>query len=67
MKVSELIRFLETQPQDLTVVYRCYSEQAVLEADEIKIKELCLARPDGWVHDARPDKPLCQYLVLPGN
>ena len=67
MKVSELIEFLKTQPQDLTVVFRCYSEHAVLKANEINIQELCPPRADGWVHDARPDKPLCRYLVLPGN
>lgn len=67
MKVSELIEFLKTQPQDLRVVYECHSEQILLDASEIKIEELCVPRPDGWVHDKRPDKPTETYLVLPGN
>ncbi len=67
MKVSELISFLQTQPQHLTVVYRLHSEQALLEVADITVKELCVARDDGWVHDKRPDQPAQTYLVLPGN
>lgn len=67
MNVRELIEFLQTQPQDLLVVYKCYSEQLLLEADEIKIEHFCVPRPDGWVHDFRPDKPSQPYLLFPGN
>jgi hypothetical protein len=67
MKVSQLIAFLKTQPQDIDVCYRCCSEQVLLEADQIKVKHLCEPRPDGWVHDARPDKPTTAYLLFPGN
>lgn len=67
MNVSELISFLQTQPQHLTVVYRIHSEQCVLEKDEIEIRDLCEPRPDGWVHDKRPDKATQFFLVLPGN
>ncbi len=67
MKVSELIDFLKTQPQELTVVYCCYSEQCMLDAESIKIEELGLEREDGWVHNPRPDKPTKKYLVFPGN
>lgn len=67
MTVAELIAFLQTQPQDLPVVYQLYSEQALLKADDIHIERLCEPRPDGWVHHARQDKPLQSYLVLPGN
>ena len=67
MTVSQLIDFLKTQPQDLPVCYRCMSEQVMLEAQKIDIEDLCLPRPDGWVHDKRPDKPTQTYLVLPGN
>ncbi len=67
MKVSELITFLQTQPQHLTVVYRLHSEQALLEETDMTIEELCHPREDGWVHSARPDKPKQTYLVLPGN
>ena len=39
MTVAELIAFLQTQPQDLPVAYRCFSEQVLLEPDDIRIKE----------------------------
>lgn len=67
MTVAELIAYLETQPQDIQVAYRCFSEQALLEADEIKIIEACEARNDGWIQDKRPDKPTQRYLLFPGN
>ncbi len=67
MTVKELIEFLQTQPQDLTVVYCACSEQCLLDKDEITIQEFCLPRPDGWVQDKRPDMPTQQYLVFPGN
>lgn len=67
MTVSELISFLKTQPQHLTVVYQCCSENNTLEAKDIAIKELCAAREDGWVPNRRPDKARQNYLALPGN
>lgn len=67
MTVSELIAFLQTQPQDLQVAYRIHSEQTLLEADEIEIVELCEPRNDGWIQDRRPDMPAQKYLVFPGN
>lgn len=67
MTVSELIEFLQKQPQNLQVAYQCCSEQVLLEADEIQIAEKCEPRPDGWIHDKRPDKPTQTYLLLPGN
>lgn len=67
MTVAELIKFLKTQPKDLQVVYRCWSEQTLLNADEICVAELCEPRPDGWVQNKRPDMPSKQYLILPGN
>ena len=67
MTVSELIEFLKTQPQDVQVAYEIHSEQCLLETKAITLKELCEARPDGWVQDKRPDKPTCMYLVFPGN
>ena len=67
MKVSELISLLQTKPQHLTVVYKCCSENCMLNADDIEIGQLCAARDDGWVPNARPDKVLQTYLVLPGN
>ena len=67
MNVSELIAFLQTQQQDLPVAFKCYSEAAVLEADEIIIVEACEPRVDGWVENRRPDKPAIKYLMFPGN
>jgi hypothetical protein len=67
MTVAEFIEILKTKPQHLQVAYRCYSEWCLLEEKEIEIKTLCEPRPDGWVHDERPDKPLQEYLTLPGN
>ena len=67
MTVAELIAFLQTQPQELQVAYRCCSEQVLLEAKEIEIAEKCPPRPDGWIQDKRPDKSTQTYLLLPGN
>ncbi len=67
MTVAELIELLKTYPQDLPVCYQLYSEQCMLEPKNIEIASLCVARPDGWVAHARPDKPTIEYLVLPGN
>lgn len=67
MTVRELIAFLATQPPDLLVAYRIYSEQCLLEAKDIRIRPLCEPRPDGWVHDPRPDMPTRDYLLFPGN
>lgn len=67
MTVKDLIYFLSTQRQDLPVVYRVCSEQALLERKDISVEKLCIPRPDGWVANARPDKELIEYLVLPGN
>lgn len=67
MKVSELIDFLKTQPQDMQVIYQCCSEHAELEADSIHIGDACEPRGDGWVANKRPDKPSKQYLIFPGN
>jgi hypothetical protein len=67
MNVKQLVEYLEKQPQHLPVVYRLFSEHCLLEEKDIRQEKLCQARDDGWVHDARPDKPSQQYLVLPGN
>lgn len=67
MIVKELVAFLKSQPQDIPVAYRLYSEYCLLEANDINVMTLCLPRPDGWVHSARPDKPTQDFLVLPGN
>lgn len=67
MTVAELIAFLQTQPQDLQVLYQCYSEGALLEAEDIKVESWQPAREDKWVHRQRPDRESQSYLVFPGN
>ena len=67
MTVSELISFLQTQPQNLTVIYQCCSEWNTLEAEQIKIETHCEPRPDGWIQHSRKDKRTRGYLVFPGN
>lgn len=65
--VAELIKHLETFPQDLPVAYNLYSEQCLLELDDVRVEEHCVARDDGWVQRARPDMPKIPYLLFPGN
>ena len=67
MNVKELIEFLQGQPQDMPVAYRCYSEACLMDLDELFLSECCEARPDGWVQNARPDKEGVTYLIFPGN
>lgn len=67
MNVRELIKLLDTFDPNLPVAYALHSEQCMLEASDIQVEMLCEARPDGWVANARPDKPLIPYLLFPGN
>ncbi len=67
MTVKELIKFLEKQPQDIQVGYQCYSEQCILEEENIAIESFCEPRNDGWVQNKRPDMPTQDYLMFPGN
>lgn len=67
MTVAELIRHLNKFDPNLPVAYQVYSEQALLDADEVKLAELCEPRPDGWVQNYRPDKPTRLYVLFPGN
>ena len=67
MTVSELITFLQTQDQTLEVCFSQFSEQALLQPQDITVKKLGLARPDGWIQNERPDKPSQDYLSFPGN
>ena len=67
MTVAELIKFLKKQPQNLKVAYRRFSEQCLLESEDILIEELCEPRDDGWIQDLRPDKNTEKYIVFPGN
>lgn len=65
--VADLIKYLEQFPQDIQVAIEMYSEQYLLEFDQIVLEELCEPRSDGWVQNKRPDMPTQKYLVFPGN
>ncbi len=67
MTVGDLVKYLQTLPDDMPVAYRLYSEQCLLEADRITVVDLCESRADGWIHDRRPDKTTKKYLLFPGN
>jgi len=67
MTVADLIEFLKTQPQDLPVAYCQYSDYTALKAEYIGVEQLQIARIDGYVGEARPDKPTQPWLVFPGN
>lgn len=67
MTVKELIKFLKKYPKDMKVAYKIFSEQCILEEDNIEVRELCSPRPDGWIQNHRVDMPTEEYLVLPGN
>ena len=65
MTIIDLIKHLQTFPQNLPVAYSIHSEQCLLAADDIRVKELCVARDDGWIQDRRPDMHSMAYLVFP--
>jgi hypothetical protein len=67
MTVAELIKFLQTQPQDLQVAYAIYSEYCLMETADIQIQKHCEPRPDGWIQQSRPDMRTKSYLMFPGN
>lgn len=67
MTVAEFIEYLKTQDQTLPVAYRRYSEQCLLDTDDIRVVVCTPARPDGWIQTRRSDMPAVPYLVLPGN
>ena len=67
MKVGSLIKLLQTYPEDTDVIYSLYSEYTILKAEDIYLIEAGEPREDGWVSEARPDKPSPQYVCFPGN
>lgn len=67
MTVNDLINHLQTLPKDLPVAYRLFSEQCLLEIDDIKVVELCEPRSDGWIQNKRPDMPSRKYLLFSGS
>lgn len=67
MTVQELIQVLQMCPQDLVVAYEKYSDQCVMDPEELKIISACEPDSRGWIQNARPDKPQQKYLMFPGN
>lgn len=65
--VAQLIEYLQKQPQDLLVCHGMYSEQILLNTNQIIIVELSKPRPDSWIQDKRSDKDSQTYLKFPGN
>lgn len=37
MTVSELIKYLQTQPQDMLIIYSMYSENCLMDLNDIEI------------------------------
>ena len=67
MNVGKFKDLLNEYPDDMQIVYQKFSEQCLLEKDDISTAECCAPRPDGWVEDKRPDKESQTYLMFPGN
>lgn len=67
MIVADLLGFLMTQPLDREIAYKLHSEQCLMELTDINLMQGCEARPDGWVQNARPDKPSRTFILFPGN
>ncbi len=65
--VADLIEWLQAQDPKMRVVFQMYSEQCLLELEQLDVQRLGVARPDGWVHDWRADKAAETYVVFPGN
>lgn len=67
MTVAELIAFLQTQPQEMPILFQQYSDYTELRAEQINVEEHGVQRGDGYVGRARPDQPSRKFLVFPGN
>lgn len=67
MKVRELVALLQAMPQEIEVAYQCFSEQVLMDAEEISVRSLSVARVDGWIQNSRHDMPTQDYVLFPGN
>lgn len=67
LTVAALVEFLQGQEQDMLVAYSLHSEYNLMTLSDIAVTKLCEARPDGWIHMSRNDKPTVNYLTFPGN
>ena len=64
MIVAELIQRLQALPQDVQVIKPLWSEFILIAEDDVILTTGVEARPDGWVHDARPDKLEVTYVQI---
>ena len=70
LTVAGLIELLKTFDGELPVAYELYSEYRMLDANDIRVRNLQPHRQDGWVHSVwhgKPELPTIEYLVFPGN
>ena len=67
MNVKELKELLSRHPDDMKIAHTMYSEQCLLNQDDISIFEGCSPRDDDWIQNARPDKETESYLLIRGN
>lgn len=71
MKVHELIKFLQTQPQDMEVVNERMSDYQIIDVSEWSVVEG--VAQDGWVMRSHPTMSEAnkekekKYLCLSGN
>jgi hypothetical protein len=65
--VADLIKFLQFQNQDALIGFALFSEQCLMDLDEIVVIEACKPREDGWIQNKRPDMEAQAYLIFPGN
>lgn len=65
--VAQLIKHLQQFPQETQVAYPLYSEYCLLDLADIRLEQLCHARPDGWIQNNRPDMPTLAYVLFPGH
>lgn len=65
--VSQLIEHLRQFPPETPVAFKLHSEQCLLELPQVVLTHMCVARPDGWIQNERPDMPTVPYVLFPGN
>lgn len=71
MNVGELKKLLEQYPDDMEILYCCYSDYALMDADEVATVQAVMK--DGWAmrsHRTMSVENKLQektYLLFPGN
>lgn len=71
MTVGDLKELIKDCPDDMQIVYRCYSDLAILEQEEVE--QIQAVPRDGWCMRTHPtmseeNKAATRtYLLFPGN